>query len=376
MKTAVMCLTAALFLLAVLWKAYQLTKAPRDRSLWAVTCCLVCTEGSFSLGLPVEARALNAIGGTGSASLASNVLLLGAVYWLLYFYLHAATDRRRADRRARLEAVLLAAVVIVLVVATAATPAGVRGRPYRTADLHAPQVAVFFVAAQLYLVHVLATTARWTSRYARRSPRPAAIGLWLTACSLAGMAVANACRVAMDLIVLRGGAVPTGLAHGVALLFALAVPALVLGLSYPGVVARLAGFRIWRLRRRAYRQLRPLWLLLHEAFPQDALHRGPTETWREALTVRGVHRRYYRRVIECRDGLVRVSPYLAQGGVRTGATHEALAGHLRRALRAQAVGEPAPAHAIAVALPEEHGLDADARQLVALSRALGVSEAG
>ncbi|MGN5380970.1 MAB_1171c family putative transporter [Streptomyces lasalocidi] len=133
---------------------------------------------------------------------------------------------------------------------------------------------------------------------------------------------------------------------------------------------RLAGFRIWRQHRRTYRRLRPLWQLLHEAFPEDALHREPVGKWREDLTVRGVHRRYYRRVIECRDGLVRVSPYLALQDVRDGGTPEVLVGHLRSALRSQAAGEPAPTQAIAVALPGEDSLDADARQLVALSDAL------
>lgn len=365
-----MYLTAALLLLAVLWKVYQLFQAPQDRALRAVTFCLLCTAGSFSTGLPAENHALNALGGTGAASLASNVLLLCAVYWLLSFYLHSATDRQRASRRARLEAVPLAVAVIVITLATIATPAAVRGRPYGTADLHTPQVSVFFIAAQLYLVYAFATTAWWTGRYARMSQKPVTIGLWMTASSLVSMAAANTLRIAMDLIAWHGSAVPAGLNQSVAMLFALAVPAFVVGLSYPGVMLRLAGFRIWRQHRRTYRRLRPLWQMLHEAFPEDALHREPVGKWREDLTVRGVHRRYYRRVIECRDGLVRVSPYLALQDVRNGATPEVLAGHLRSALRSQAAGEPAPTQAIAVALPGEDSLDADARQLVALSDAL------
>ncbi|MGW3067864.1 MAB_1171c family putative transporter [Streptomyces sp. NPDC001130] len=365
-----MYLTAALLLLAVLWKVYQLFQAPQDRALRAVTFCLLCTAGSFSTGLQAENHALNALAGTGAASLASNVLLLGAVYWLLSFYLHSATDRQRASRRARLEAVPLAMAVIVITLATIATPAGVRGRPYGTADLHTPQVAVFFIAAQLYLVYALATTAWWTGRYARMSQKPVTIGLWMTASSLVSMATANTLRIAMDLIAWHGSAVPAGLNQSVAMLFALAVPAFVVGLSYPGVMLRLAGFRIWRQHRRTYRRLRPLWQLLHEAFPEDALHREPAGLWRENLTVRGVHRRYYRRVIECRDGLVRASPYMAHQDVQTGATPEALAGYLRSALRSQAAGEPASTHAVAVALPGENSLDADARQLVALSDAL------
>ncbi|MGW2339521.1 MAB_1171c family putative transporter [Streptomyces sp. NPDC001661] len=365
-----MYLTAAILLLAVLWKLFQLSQAPQDRALRAVTFCLLCTAGSFSTGLDAESHALNALAGTGAASLASNVLLLGAVYWLLSFYLHSATDRRRANRRALLEAVPLVITVFAITLATVTAPAGVRGRPYGTAVLHTPQVALFFLAAQLYLVYALTTTAWWTGRYARMSQKPVTIGLWLTAGSLISMAAANTLRIVMDLIALHGSPVPAGLNHGVSMLFALAVPTFVIGLSYPGVMQRLAGFRIWRQHRRAYRCLRPLWELLHEVFPEDALHRAPAGQWRENLTVRGVHHRYYRRVIECRDGLVRASPYMARQDVQTEATHEALAGQLKSALRSQAAGEPAPPQAIAVALPGEDTLDADARQLVALSDAL------
>jgi hypothetical protein len=229
---------------------------------------------------------------------------------------------------------------------------------------------VFFLAAQLYLVYALATTAWWTGRYARMSQRPMTIGLWLTAASLASMAAANVFRVATDLISWSGGTAPTGLNPAVAILFAFAVPAFVVGVSYPGVAMRVVGFRIWRQHRRTYRRLRTLWLLLHDAFPQDALHRVPTGKWREVLRIRGVHRRYYRRVIECRDGLVRISPYLAQHGVQKGTTPQTLASHLRSALQAHAAGEPAATQALAVALPSEDNLDADARQLVALSDAL------
>ncbi len=366
-----MYLTAALFLLAVLWKMYQLLQAPRDRALRAVTACLICSAGSFSTGLQAERSALDSVV-AGAASLVSNVLLLVAVYWLLSFYLYSATIRQRASRRARLEAVPLAVAIVVITVATVATPVAVRGRPYGTADLRTPQVALFFIAAQLYLVYAFATTTLWTVRYARMSQRPSSIGLWLTAASLASMAVANSCRVVMALIGWRGGTVPAGLNGSVALLFAFAVPSFIVGLSYPGVMLRLAGLRIWRQRRRTYQRLRPLWVLLHEAFPQDALRRGPTVgTRRELLRLRGVHRNYYRRVIECRDGLVRVSPYLVRLGVQDGATPEALADHLRSALQACAAGAPAPTHALAVALPGEDSLDADARQLVALSDALG-----
>jgi hypothetical protein len=72
-------------------------------------------------------------------------------------------------------------------------------------------------------------------------------------------------------------------------------------------------------------------------------------------------------VIECRDGLVRISPYL---GENDGADPRELAELLRRALRERGSGETAPAHAVAVAIPEGEGLDADVHELEAISNAL------
>jgi hypothetical protein len=83
-----------------------------------------------------------------------------------------------------------------------------------------------------------------------------------------------------------------------------------------------------------------------------------------------VHRRYYRRVIECRDGLVRISPYLARYRIDPGADASTLASRLKDALRAHAEGEPVPPQAMPVAIPQGDGLDADVHELVALARAL------
>lgn len=87
------------------------------------------------------------------------------------------------------------------------------------------------------------------------------------------------------------------------------------------------------------------------------------------LRPRGVHWRYYRRVIECRDGLVRISPRLPQDDP-VGAE---LAGHLLAALASVSAGPPAEGQAVPVAIPKTSHLDADADELIRLSRALPAS---
>ncbi|MEU1330620.1 MAB_1171c family putative transporter [Streptomyces sp. NPDC005865] len=150
-----------------------------------------------------------------------------------------------------------------------------------------------------------------------------------------------------------------------------AIPLFAVGLSYSGIATRLATWRIWRRHRRAYRQLRPLWSMPHAAFPESTLYAGtPAAPWREALHVRRMHRRHYRRVIECRDGLVRLSPHLTAVGLREGAPPETVATLLPRALAAQAAGEPATSRAVGIILPAKDTLNADAQQLTTVSRSL------
>ncbi|WP_385639315.1 MAB_1171c family putative transporter [Streptomyces sp. SudanB91_2054] len=357
---------------AALWKMYQLYKAPRDRSLLAVTVCVTCTAISFCLGLPAVRVPVDGVLGPGMAQLVSTVLLLDTAYWLISFYLHSSTDRRRARRRRLREGQLTVLIVVGITWATLNAPREAHGFLYWHANPRPLEVTVLFVVADLYLLYAVGVALRWTSRFARMSVRPTATGLRLTALSLGIMAVAIALRPLNALLSRTDAHPPPGAAQAGTVLLALALPLLAVGLSYPSIITRLTALRLWQHRRNAYRKLRPLWAILHRAFPENALRRSTRSVRREALCVRSVHRRYYRRVIECRDGLVTVSPYLAMLGVGEGASPEAVARVLPTALRACVTDPAGTSPPVGMALPADNGLDADARQLVALSQALAV----
>ncbi|MFD1661315.1 MAB_1171c family putative transporter [Streptomyces caeni] len=365
-------ITAALVVLlpAALWKLYQLYKAPRDRSLFAVTVCVACTGVSFCLGLPSVRLSVDAALGAGMAQLISTVLLLDTAYWLMCFYLCSSTDRQRARRRTRREGQRVGLVVVGITWATLKTQGQAHGFSYWTPDVHVPEATALFTVADLYLIYALGTALRWTCRFARMSTRSMATGLRLTALSLSLMTVAVALRPLAVVISRSGADLPSGTAQASTVVLALSLPLLAVGLSYPSIVTRLTALRLWQHRRESYRKLRPLWTTLHDAFPENALRRTAGGPGREALCVRSIHRRYYRRVIECRDGLVTASPYLVMLGVSEDAPPETVARVLPTALRA-CVTDPAGASpAVAMALPTANSLDADARQLVAVSQAL------
>ncbi|MFE5535617.1 MAB_1171c family putative transporter [Streptomyces sp. NPDC056492] len=364
---AVLCLT-------LVWKISQLVKAPSDKLLHAVTLCIVCASLSFPLGTKGGARWLDALIGTGAAKLLQNVFLLIALYCLSWFFLQSAADRGTGSRRARRELIPLGVTIVVITLAMVATPRGERGHVYATANMQLTGVFVFYLAAGLYLVYALTMSLWWTVRHLRSATRPLATGLRIVAVALAGMAVAGSVRAALNVVRRLGSEVPSPVLMGAKLVLDLAIPLFVLGLIYPPMTVRWASARLWYHRYRTYHRLTPLWAALHQAFPEDSLGKAPTGTWRDALRLTGVHRRCYRRVIECRDGLVRVSPYIAQLAAQQEPLAEVgldvAARHLRAALSAYAAGDPAPSQAVPVVLPGSDDFEDDLRQLTALSDAL------
>ncbi|MDQ1018110.1 MAB_1171c family putative transporter [Streptomyces afghaniensis] len=362
--------TLALLGVAVLWKLRQMSRAPRNRSLLAVTLCLVCTAAGSTVGLHGVAPKVEDLLGQGASLLLTTVLLLDTGYWLLLFSWYSGEHREGEGGRTRREAALLTAVVLVVLGAYAQTPVRLRALTYASADPAVPGVIVFVVVSHLYLVYALTTTLRRVRPYLRIPERPFRVGLRLTVLALVCMGLAASLRVLSMVIRAAGADGPTTVGRSATLLLAVGIPLLAVGVSYPGVAARVAAASAWQQRRRAYRQLHPLWSLLHEAYPDSSLSERPASPRWERLRMRAVTRHYYRRAIECRDGLVRVSPYLAVQGVREGALPDVIAAHLPAALRAQAGGRPCPTKAVKVASPDNDSLDADVRELVAVSRAL------
>ncbi|MGW1374723.1 MAB_1171c family putative transporter [Streptomyces sp. NPDC002446] len=364
---------------AIVWKIRQMVRDPRNAPLRSVTLCLVCAAASHPLARPGGSSGVDAVAGHGAAKLLQNVLLLATVFFLMCFYLYSAADEQGGRRRARREGVGLLVVIAALVAIVESDSHHRLVGSFSTADMTIPQVAGFYLLAGLYLMYALSAAFWWTRRYARLSPRPHSTGLWMAAVGMAAMAGACAVRAVFVVIRSTGGTVPPAVNAAVALLLVVSIMLFVVGVSYPVARARLTVLRIWFRHRRLHRRLQPLWQLLAEAYP-DTVLRPTARSWRDRWRARSVHRRYHRRVVECRDGLVRVSPYLlalpaqsAPGAILDSAPPEVLAQRLREVLAEGAPGASGtvePVAAVPVAIPAQQGRDADVEQLVALADVL------
>lgn len=125
--------------------------------------------------------------------------------------------------------------------------------------------------------------------------------------------------------------------------------------------------RLWLEARRQYRELRPLWTAVTTQFPNIALF--PVESpLREAFRVRQMRLRLYRRAIECRDGLVCLSPFVEEQ-IDASLPPERQARLIGDALARSAQGKEIGGTTV-LAAPRAAGMEADTRELLALSRAM------
>ncbi len=348
------------------WKLYQLCWAPHDRLLRLVTLCLAFGAAAYPFEV-IMGDAVRSQTTVGPILLvwAHEVFLLPLVYVLICFFVFSALDSSQARKYAWRQALPL--VMALAVVTTTAWILFPIGEP---AHYPLSVVSILFLAADVYTAYGFVIALMWTRRYARAAGARLRRGLLLASIGLAAMTTATLLLIAIVTVRWVSGSVPAPLVAAQAILLVPGILAFILGVSYPGAAMRLTAAHVWCQHLRAYLQLRPLWMVLNEAFPDDSLHRARGPYWLEPVMLHSVHRRYYRRVIECRDGLVRLSPYIAMVRNEEGEAR-ALGHQVTRALQVRAQGGlPVSGHAVAVATPAERGLDADVTELVTLSQQL------
>jgi hypothetical protein len=356
----------------VAWKLYQWARHPKDAPLRSVTLCLTTMVASYPLALPGTTADLSLVAGDGGAKVAQNVLLLGTSYFLMCFYLYSA-DGEAGGRRARREAAVVVVVGALLVADAVTVPQEAFAGSYSTTDMTVPQVALFYVGAGAYSMYALGTAGRWTCRCARRSSRPHSTGLWMAAVGLTSMAAACLVRAVVVIARWSGAILPQQVMAAVAFFLAAAILLFVVGIAYPAVRTRTTSACLWIRHRRDHRRLAPLWHLLAKTYP-DNVWKPPSDDPGETRRARGTHRRYLRRVVECRDGLVDLSPYLVEEEDEAGLlklTPEELADKLPPAVKRVEQGDPPPRRAMPLRISRRGDQESDVQQLIAISEALG-----
>ncbi|MFI5560760.1 MAB_1171c family putative transporter [Amycolatopsis japonica] len=339
----------------LLWKTVQLTKRPSDIPLWVVVATLTAA---------ISGWVINTVHGRASAPATSDdtiLLWIGhtlnpvvVCYGIACFYVVASQPVRRRLR----DGLLWRSGLLLIAIAIGGT-ATVSG-PTSAASSH-----VIFLVSNLYCGAVLAATAAVCHQYARSAEPRLQLGLLIVSTGAGVIALGCAVKAFVIVATWRGGHLER-LSTMVGTVMLAGVVLFLVGILYPAVRMRATAIRMWVRHFSAYRHLRPLWIALSTAFPEDTL-RIPDETLWEKTKPSSVHRRLHRRIIEIRDGLVHISPYL---GANSPSAPEDLAPALRSALARLARGEHATTtDSYPVAIPAQAGRRSELETLVALSNA-------
>lgn len=349
------------------WVLHQSRRAERRRSpaLLARLLGVLALTLTVSLAGPVLGPAVEPLLGPRAGTLVKNWLTVLVFATALAFLSYTAGRESRAVS-AFLVRVPAATALAVMTVGWYASPPAARGGEFTDSGL-AGGMTLYWVVGLLYIGFGAGGAAWLLVRAAGISQKTTtATGLRVAATGFALVAVflAGARLVVMGLLA-AGTVPPEGATDTAQVLQRSGILLIGVGLALPPVVTRVAAGRIWGRHVRLHRAMRPLWDHLAEVFPERILD-DRSSRWRPGpWRPRAVHRRFYRRVTECRDGLVMIAPSLPPDVADAGPAEQARA--VRRALRDHDRRLPPTGPGPVVAAPDGPTVDEDARRLAALA---------
>jgi hypothetical protein len=239
------------------------------------------------------------------ARLIAHVLVILASWSSLAFLAHftLSTDRARTRvRRALWLALVVSVVLIVLFVA--ANPANEEARSFT--DLYAGSrfIDAYRLVFLAYVGVTLATVVRLSWSFRRVSGSRPALHLGLTLVAAGGtVGLAYVANGVLYVFAQRFGVgYPLSEVTASTVLGAVSVSLVVIGTTMPAWGRRLGIEQAarWLATRRACRRLYPLWRDVCRAAPEIVLQQVPAPIL-DAMAVRNLRFRLYRRVVEIRD---------------------------------------------------------------------------
>ncbi len=172
-----------------------------------------------------------------------------------------------------------------------------------------PSTAVLILAFLAYITYTVFTILVGALRQCVSAPASTRLSLRFIAAGCACCLGYSAAKVVEIGAVVRGHPLPPSLeqlaTHGVVAVGALLVA---IGVSVVSLSQRLGALGLGLREYVACRRLRRIWSEL-TASASVAVHERDVGAWRDALHVRRVHERLYRRLVELRDAWLALRPY-------------------------------------------------------------------
>ncbi|MFC9768515.1 MAB_1171c family putative transporter [Rhodococcus jostii] len=292
---------AAVLAVIIIWRSWQLVCRRGNPSSWAMVAVMMCLAAAlvaewFALGHPPSYAWV----------WLEHLLLMAAVYCLNLYFVVAVCRGQAALRAAIWTLIPLLVSAAAAAVFAGRVPAGTP--PY---ELTAPGVVGFYLSVKLYLPIGFLTACGFCEYHARRAVGPLRAALAVTGTGLLLIALAEVATTVELAHVIAGSSTPPLLHLAAQVTIGAGIVLFLTGIVVPGVAHRRRAWRLRATHRDQYRRMTDLGNDLGRTFPQLPLryHSGGGRNEREIL--HGIHDRHYRRFIEIRDGLVLLSPHLA-----------------------------------------------------------------
>lgn len=338
-----------LMLAGLAWTGYRLLRRVPS---WPLRCVVVIL-GAFSANLLIVLFAPQATLAAGGPvwllAVERSPNIIGSALLVAVFDTAASGEQRRSTRL-RLNLIVTAASLLALILAASSAPSGYS----QTA------AGIIYGVENLYCVLARVACIEAALRYRRQAGRRLRHGLAIVIAGFLGDIIASlvylfvcAYAIATGVVVQQG----LGIAI-VVITFSVTLD--VVGLLTPAALMRLSAAYIWGQHLRDLGKLRPLWTALRRAFPEHELYKRIPDRG-------GVHLRRHRRLVEIRDGLVRISPHLPPDTPVDDPI--AIAQRLPAALQRQEAGESPASQQVLSLLTGSPTLDDEAAALTSLSKA-------
>ncbi|GAC67157.1 MAB_1171c family putative transporter [Gordonia soli] len=351
-------LALILFTCALCWRLDQIRRRGGGLQPLAMTISIAALTLAFVVSGEGVAAAIDSHSFTGATRVLFYGLLAVGVAALIVVFFFNSTATGRA-RRAGVEALPLIVALIGLQVTMLLTPVDLRTQQVSEWTVRNVGFALFFLIASGYLAYGFTECVRSIRKFLTMAEGYLRTSLTVLSAGLALLAIGALVQIAFVLGSMIGAFRAPALLGASTVLSIAGVVFFLVGISYPMAHSRWHSMRLRRRYRRADHELFPLWSLVTEAVPEVVLPRGS----RPSATVR-----LHRRVVETRDALTQLSPYLPD---RFDDADSAQRAEMLRAAARRYSDEGQVSGTVREILPDEgRGLEGDVAPLIRVSRQL------
>lgn len=342
------------------WVALRAERGKTLRLLLALGLVLLAVGQTLSLPPITLATDLHLSAGVGKV--AYNLATMGGLGALLWFFTRM-TQPRSTGALLAAHTIALALCAGAMIALMAATPSAHRHHSLQSSFTGLPQIPWFYLVGGVYFTYAYALSGWYVWRYSS-NPTKRLSAMMRGSLRVIAVAELGLATTAVGREAWVSAKYVTGVASKLAgtvnwQLSNISLIGVTVGLTLLVAAGAVDTVRLLIGRVRQYRDMALLWTELKAVYPEVVLRRRLRD-W------------FHRRVIECLDGLTRLSPYIGEAAKETDLNRcgpPELARYVWTGLTLkpalESIGSQLPAVALPLSSPQDP--DADVEQLVALA---------